>query len=330
MDGVLILRHVKVQNANAIAGVTWGFPAIANFLGFTHALQRQFAAKSDLTELALLGCGIVCHSHQVQAHKTHEYADHVFALTRNPLDKTGKSSSFVEEGRMHMDVSLVIPFEAFIADEHDRKEIENVLHAMAVRLRLAGGTILDIKKAEFQTWDEDEATNTKKVRRIMRSLLPGFALVSRQETLADHQQTRKEQPGVLADYDCSSTDLQAWLEFSSLTAKPLDNDEQTQTTEWALAQPPYTGWLRPIAVGYKAISPLYQPGEVANVRDSETPVRFVETLYSLGEWLSPHRIKRIEQLYWYYRQDETRGYYQCTNDYSATKPLTDKPQTDLA
>ncbi|NQZ11044.1 MAG: type I-F CRISPR-associated protein Csy2 [Algicola sp.] len=326
MDGVLILRHVSVQNANAIAGTTWGFPAIANFLGFTHALQRQFAAKSDLTELALLGCGIVCHSHQVQAHKTHEYADHVFALTRNPLDKTGKSSSFVEEGRMHMDVSLVIPFEAFIEGKHERIAIESVLKTLALRLRLAGGTILDIKKAELWTAKDDEEENTKLSRRIMRSLLPGFALVSRQAALAEHQQTRKEQPGTLADYDCPSTDMQAWLEFSSLTAKPLgnnDNDEQAAKTEWALEKRPYTGWLRPIAVGYKAISPLYQPGEVANVRDGETPVRFVETLYSLGEWLSPHRIKRIEQLYWYYRQDESRGYYQCTNDYSATQPQTE-------
>jgi CRISPR-associated protein Csy2 len=330
MDGVLILRHMSVQNANAIAGTTWGFPAIANFLGFTHALQRQFAAKSDLTELALLGCGIVCHSHQVQAHKTHEYADYVFALTRNPLDKAGKSAAFVEEGRMHMDVSLVIPFEAFIEGKHERIAIENVLKALAIRLRLAGGTILDIQKIQLWTFDDDETAKTKLTRRIMRSLLPGFALVSRQEALAEHQQTRKAQPGALADYDCPSTDLQAWLEFSSLTAKPKSNDEQAEKTEWALAQRPYTGWLRPIAVGYKAISPLYQPGEVANTRDGETPVRFVENLYSLGEWLSPHRIKRIEQLYWYYRQDESQGYYQCTNDYSATKSLTDKPQTESA
>lgn len=325
MDGVIILRHIKVENANAIAGNTWGFPAIANFLGFTHALHRQYQAKGTTAELDLLGCGIVCHNHQVQAHKTHEYADHVFALTRNPLDKTGKSAAFVEEGRMHMDASLVIPFEGFVGDD-EIDQIKSELYQLAIRQRLAGGTITDIKKTEIWHLADTEQENSKWIRRIMRSLLPGFALVSRQDTLAEHQQTRKEQPGALADYDCSSTDLQAWLEFSSLIAKAQSKaSTEDEQTEWALEQRPYSGWLRPIAVGYKAISPLYQPGEVANTRDNETPVRFVETLYSLGEWLSPHRIKHIEQLYWYYRQDEAQGYYQCGNNYSAAKPTASTP-----
>jgi CRISPR-associated protein Csy2 len=130
--------------------------------------------------------------------------------------------------------------------------------------------------------------------------------------LAEHQQTRKEQPGPLAEYGCTDTDLQAWLEFSALTARSKQVDDQT---EWALEQRPSSGWLRPIAVGYKAISPLYQPGEVANTRDTQTPVQFVETLYSLGEWLSPHRIKQIEQLYWYYKHDDSLGHYLCANNY---------------
>jgi len=81
----------------------------------------------------------------------------------------------------------------------------------------------------------------------------------------------------------------------------------------------YSGWLRPIAIGYKGISPLYQAGEVANSRDDQTPVRFVENLYSLGEWLSPHRIKTIEQLVWFYQHDEAEQSYLCVNHYAAAK-----------
>jgi CRISPR-associated protein Csy2 len=317
MNGVIVLRHIKVENANAIAGVTWGFPAIANFLGFTRALQRQFEAKSAKPKLTLAGCGIVCHQHQAQAYKTHEYGDYCFALTRNPLDKAGKSSAFVEEGRMHMDVSLVIPFDGRVRT-NSKKEVEAELKQLAIRQRLAGGTIIDIKKVEIWNLDGDPDADSQSIKRIMRSLLPGFALVSRKDTLAEHQQHRKEQASPLADYDCNETDLQAWLEFSSLAAKPQTVEEQVK---WSWEPNFYSGWLRPIATGYKAISALYQPGEVLNARDSETPVRFVETLYSLGEWLSPHRIKTIEQLYWYYQQDESQGFYQCTNNDAAPQKI---------
>ena len=317
MKGLLVLKHIQVEGANAIAGFTWGFPAIANFLGFTHALQRQFERTSDKPSLSLLGCGIICHDHQVQAYKSHEYGDNVFALTRNPVDKTGKSSSFVEEGRMRMDISLVIPYDGRIRG-NDVDEVISELKSLAFRQRLAGGTIVDIKKAEIWALSGTEDENSHKVRRVMRSLLPGFALVSAKDCLAEHQQKRKGQPGPLSEYGCTDTDLQAWLEFSALTARSTKVEEQV---EWGLDPRPNSGWLRPITVGYKAISPLYQPGEVANTRDNETPVQFVENLYSLGEWLSPHRIKHIDQLYWYYKHDESLGHYLCANNYQAAQAV---------
>lgn len=87
MKSLLILKHVQVQNANAIAGLTWGFPGITNFLGFTHALSR-YAEK--IQGVRFDGCAVVCHSHQVQAHQPTPYGEYVFALTRNPLTKEGK------------------------------------------------------------------------------------------------------------------------------------------------------------------------------------------------------------------------------------------------
>lgn len=312
MDGLIVLRHIKVENANAIAGNTWGFPAIANFLGFTHALQRQLNEKSGKQPLTLLGCGIVCHHYQHLAHKTHEYGEFLFSLTRNPLDKNGNSPAFVEEGRMHMDVSLVIPWDGRVRGKESQQAVADLLKQIALRLRLAGGTILSIARTEVLELSDSKTEKAQDMRRLSRSLLPGFALVSRQDTLAEHQKRRKESSGPLAHYGCEDSDMQAWLEFSALSTSAKAEDNKV---EWSFDRVPYGGWLRPIAVGYKAISDLYQPGEVANTRDKETPVRFVETLYSLGEWLSPHRIKTIEQLYWYYSQDEQNGYYQCINQY---------------
>ena len=42
---LVLLPHLKVQNANAISGpLTWGFPSPTAFAGFVHALERKFLA----------------------------------------------------------------------------------------------------------------------------------------------------------------------------------------------------------------------------------------------------------------------------------------------
>ena len=105
MRSLLILRHIKVENAVAITGLTYGFPGISSFLGFTHALSRALHKDHGLS---LDGCGVVCHNHSIQAYRPSQWADYRFTMTRNPLTKEEKTPSFVEEGRMHMEVSLVI------------------------------------------------------------------------------------------------------------------------------------------------------------------------------------------------------------------------------
>src|SRR5690554_6212642 len=105
MKSLLSIKNIKVENANAIAGLTYGFPAVSNFLGFTHALSRALNKKLGLS---LGGCAIICHQHRVQAYQPAGWGDYVFALTRNPLTKEGNTQPFNEEGRMHMEVSLLI------------------------------------------------------------------------------------------------------------------------------------------------------------------------------------------------------------------------------
>ena len=46
ISGLIVLPHLRVQNANAISGpLSWGFPSPTAFTGFVHALERQFAAQ---------------------------------------------------------------------------------------------------------------------------------------------------------------------------------------------------------------------------------------------------------------------------------------------
>ena len=46
MSSLILLRRVRVENANAIAGLTYGFPAITHFLGFSHVSPSDRNARA--------------------------------------------------------------------------------------------------------------------------------------------------------------------------------------------------------------------------------------------------------------------------------------------
>ena len=318
MDALLILRNIKVENANAIAGITWGFPAISNFLGFVHALSRKLPADFVLE---LEGCGVICHSQQIQAYQPRGWGDYVFALTRNPLTKEEKSPAFIEEGRMHMTVSLIIPIAGELDEQSEPGELKQVIEQLVLSQRLAGGTIIDIGAVELieppESYDELQLFERKQLRK----LLPGFAIVQRSDLLAEHTQQRINQVP-------NAEPLDAWLDFSAIKyqAERPDGDVDEQTpAEWNYVPKPGGGWLVPMTTGYRGISDLYAPGEVARSRDTTTPFRFVEAVYSIGEWISPHRVANLEQLIWRYDAEPESGWYLCRNGYQPKK--TDVIQT---
>lgn len=316
LDALLILNRVRVENANAVQGLTYGFPAIPQFLGFTHALERNFAQQEDLK---LVGCGVVVHQHQTHCHRTAPFSPKVFALTRNPLDKSGKTAAFNEEGKMHMTVSLVIAVEGRVKTNAIDSLKQGFLKQAQCQ-RLAGGLITSIKSSELNIVSDDE-DGTTAIRKFMRQLLPGFALVNRGQLLADHYAALQESQSEVTLSD-------AWLDFSALkySAPHLlpKNDNETLSEEekaqrlkekisWVIEKKAFPGWLVPIMVGYRAISELYQPGEVAKTRDPSIPFRFVESVYSIGEWINPIRLKNIEDLLWTYRVQPDDGWYLAHN-----------------
>lgn len=308
MDALLILRNIRVENANAVAGLTWGFPAISNYLGFVHALSRRLPA--DL-ELKLEGCGVVCHNQQIQSYQPRGWGDHVFALTRNPLTQKEISPSFNEEGRMHMMVSLLIPIMGVLDDRCELKELKLLIEKLALSQRLAGGTIISIGAVDLEEPPENYEKLQLFERKQLRKLLPGFALVQRSDLLAEHTGSR-------VSSDPNADPLDAWLDFSAIKfqAELPDGviDEQTPA-EWNYVPKPGGGWLVPMATGYRGISDLHEPGQVARSRDSTTPFRFVESVYSIGEWLSPHRATNLTQLIWRYYAEPETGWYLCRNSY---------------
>ena len=306
---LILLPRLQIQNANAVSGpLTWGFPSPTAFTGFVHALQRRL---TDEFQQGFGGVGIVCHKFEPQVSRPAGKHTKVFQLTRNPLGKDGKTAAITEEGRVHMEVSLL--FTLYDSVGSDQQEylafkIMEVVHTM----RLAGGSILPQRQgkryeAQLTSLSPSQMEQDKTFRKLRRQLLPGFALVQREDRLEAHLIEMRES-------NSHATALDALLDLTRLNIEPGQaNPDKPDETQWTIHKNP--GWLVPIPVGYAAISPIYKPGEVLNTRDAETPFRFVENLYSLGEWISPHRLTTLGQLLWHYQTETEHGIYCCINHY---------------
>ncbi len=312
MKSLLILRNLSVENANAISGLTWGFPAVSNFLGFTHGMSRKL---EDYAGFTLGGCAVICHHHSVQAYQPAGWGDYVFALTRNPLTKNATSPSFVEEGRMHMQVTLLIECD-FTAEDLDfggeshEAEVLHLEHWFKKKIfsqRLAGGTITSAGIVSLQKLPQQHEKYKRFERKTLLQVLPGFALVDRSNLLQQHHEQRVQS-------DAEAQLIDSWLDFISMRHQAQKNSETDDTATWERVPKPSAGWLVPISTGYRAISPLYPPGEVKRTRDPNMPFRFAEAVYGIGEWVSPHRVQSLNSLFWRYQHND--DWYLCKNDYS--------------
>lgn len=317
--GLLVLPRLQVQNANAISGpLTWGFPSPTAFIGFVHALERRLSSSSlddsEALQSGLGGVGIICHRFDPQVAQPAGRRTQVFRLTRNPVGKDGAPTALVEEGRAHIEVSLVIAVkDEFAASDGERWA--KLAHHVAQGMRLAGGSILPARNGErytakWQPLPEDVNGQKEVFSQVRRQLLPGFALVQREDLLAKRlAELRSDQ--------ANATAMDALLDLSRLNFEPpAANPDGKSEAEWELRKRP--GWLVPLPIGYASISPLYPPGTVVNTRDPLSPFRFVESLYSLGQWLGPHRLDSLQQLLWHSEADTDQGIYRCLNRYSDT------------
>lgn len=310
---LLVLPRVRVQNANAISSpMTWGFPAMTAFLGLMTGLERRLGPDSGIFFKAV---GVVCHDFEAQV--TTGGGNRVFHLTRNPVCADGSTPAIVEEGRVHLELTLVFSVQlasAHLGDAERQALADRMAHELA-GMRLAGGSVMPplpsgrqrSPKPFLELEAQGEAAG-RQMRKFARVCLPGFALVSRHDLLAQR----------LADMkvaDPQATVLEAWLDLSRWNHRAVQTEDGKVT--WQTDKRP--GWTVPIPVGYTALSELHAPGSVARARDAKTPFRFVETIWSMGQWISPHRLKSVDDLLWYARTEgEAQTTYRCCNDYTTT------------
>lgn len=308
MKSFLILPHIRVENANAIAGITYGFPSVTQFLGYVHTLSREINRKF---KVKLGGCGIICHDYHVHAHRSAPYREFFFSLAKHPLTKEGKTPSLNEEGKMHMEISLVIEC-SFKASNfnfetgnvvQNNKKFEEWIFELAFKRPLAGGVITSMSEVEYYVPSfEGKFIRSSSVEESkpfsLKQLLPGYVLLDRSHVLKEHLSNHPE-----------INALDALLDFYTIKSRSFPDSKENK--KWENIPKPKKGWFVPLHIGYQAISPLYENHEIKRTRDQTTPFRFVEPLFGLGEWVGIHREIRIKNLLWNYGTENDS--YICYN-----------------
>ncbi len=287
----LLFDHVKIHNANAISSpLTYGFPAISGFLGAIHALNRKIESDHPIY---LDGVLIACHDCDVQVYRPNNYADYTFRLTRNPLAKNGDTRSIIEEGRVHLDVSLIVEVKIedreTLDDVNDQEKFINQIRQKLYQQRIAGGQVIEIESVGLYSASES-------LDDLTQALLPAFVLVEAQQEL-------QEITAELQQKDPNATALDALVETAMLHHHPQEK-EHWQTTSVKQGR----GWLVPIPLGYQAISPLFDAGTVEHARSNQHPTQFVECIYGLGKWVFPLRLQNnLSQAFWRYKCSELQS-----------------------
>lgn len=291
----IVLHHIHIQNANAMSSCyTIGFPAMTAWLGAVHAWQRQLTRIPGLEQIKLTKTAVISHQCQLQAYKNGYFSSIIG--TANPLKKNKRTGNFerppfIEEARIHLDVSLVIEAQGVSGD--NEKLCKAKLQTILWRTKLASGDVVGYdENIEIKYIPENTCTEERK---IIYSLMPGYALIERSELLQTQDDAKEDK-------------LDSLLDFLSIHVySETENGKNTKTWHVKKREP---GWLVPIAIGFKGISPV---GKVANQRDETADHCFVESVVTLGEFRMTYRFQSLEDMMWHYEYDAANQLYICKN-----------------
>ena len=288
---ILLIPHLQIQNANALSSpFTIGFPAMTAWLGATHALQRKLQAQG--IKVTFLATGVVSHHFELQTHRGDN--DFVASIigTANPLDKTGARSAFIEEARCHVEASLVIEYQC--ADEQKEQLTEAVSQLLHAKMKIAGGDIHHFQTPAIYVLEHNQPDD---VRKFMRKMMPGYALIERRDLMLDAMQDNPDAMSALIDY---------------LAVHHQSEVDEEGDVSWSARRKTYQnkpiGWVVPIPTGFHGISEL---GQAKNQRDSNTSHRFAESLVTLGEFRLAHRFEQLDDILWRYHYDQASAFYLC-------------------
>jgi len=284
---LLLVPHLRVHNANALSSpFTIGFPAMTAWLGAVHALERKLKADG-FSSLAFKGVAVVSHAADLQTYRGPGDYVHSIVGTANPLEKDGTRAAFIEEARIHLDVSLLIEYDGTAKDEEDRLK-ERVSHHLHGGMKMAGGDILGFGTPELSRMEEGDE---RAFRKIWRRLMPGYVIVERRELMKEAMENGADAVDALLDY------------LAVHHSCKVNGDEVLWTSGRKAP-----GWIVPVAIGFQGISEL---GKAKNQRDPDTAHRFAESVVTLGEFKMPYKVASLDEMLWHYHVDKANALYLC-------------------
>ncbi|BEU88450.1 hypothetical protein TAMA11512_19140 [Selenomonas sp. TAMA-11512] len=305
MKTYLLLSHIRVHNANAASSLyTIGFPAMTSWLGAMHALERKLRAHA-FSHIELKGLGISCHSMNLQTYKDAGMSHAAIIGTANPFNalKYDKEkgeyerSPFIQEPRVHLEVSLLIELSGL--DVNEEKGFEETVRNLLPQMKMAGGDIQNSNKDLRVKCLPVDDHDPEDVRKVMRSLVPGCVLLERRSRLLRYMEEKQEKDALTALLDHLIVDVKD------------EANEAAKEISWQRTKKIAGGWTVPIAVGFRALSGATTG---ACCRDASTEHHFVEPLVTLGEFVLPIRVESVEDMMWTYHHEEDKGYYLCRNE----------------
>jgi CRISPR-associated protein Csy2 len=302
---ILLLPHLCIHNANALSSpFTIGFPAMTAWLGATHALQRKLNEQG--IDIVISATGVISHHMDLQTYRgSNDFVASIVG-TGNPLDKTGARSSFIEEARCHLDVSLLAELQG-VGQEQDDAIKERIAQLLNSSMKMAGGDIQSFKPPEIYVIEENNKTD---LGRLARRVMPGYALIERRDLMIEAMEHGQDAMDALIDYVAIHH-----------SCEQVDEDQVIWKSRRKTQADRPAGWIVPIATGFHGISEL---GDAKNQRDPDTPHRFAESLVTLGEFKMPHRFDSITDLLWRYQIDSENNLYQCVPLNTVTEDLSDE------
>jgi len=286
LETYLLISNLRLQDVNSSGSAyTIGFPAMTAWLGAVHAMQRSLNEKQGLESLKFTGVAVVCHKQYQQISK-HEFSLSMMG-TGNPLTEKGTRSSFIEEGRCNLQVSLLIACENLNRDIDNT--VEMCLSDQLMRMKVAGGTAFGF--GDITSWYPDDEEKTK--RDLMRRLMPGYIIIERRDLMKQES-------------DADDRDALDRLLYRLQVASSLSESDDKH---WKHHRN-QNGWIVPLAVGFRDLSGSLA---VRNQRSTKYDHHFVEPVLTLGEFVLPYRCGSIQNMIWRYQYNEEQGLYVCVN-----------------
>lgn len=286
MKRILIIPQIKIHNANALSSpYTIGFPAMTAWLGGVHALQRQLN-KNGFESVQFISTAVVCHEITMRTHKSKADYIHSIVGMGSPLDKYGKRSAFIEEGKCHLTVSLAVEYKG-IDKENEELFREALYFHLHTTIKLAGGDILSFNEPEML-----KISDEKDLQKLTRKLMPGYVILERRDLMVEAMKNGQDAIDALLDH---------------LKIMHRSEKDDMGKIKWS-SQRKTMGWIIPISTGFHGISPL---GIAINQRDMTTPHRFAESVVTLGEFKMVYRIKNMDDMLWHAHADNENNLYLC-------------------